>query len=268
MIKNILIILLVTIAVSPVFAHIIQESDSSHKSLQKAIHIDDPQVSQVFYETIRFDQRHFYTFDAAQGETIHLEILIPLLKGLEDYKPTMAFYKIGDSQKEFLRYTPVMFFGEIPAERTIFYERFGQANYYLNQKLDLNIQQTGTYVIEIFDEGNCIVIIDSMTEKKCAPEMLAKYFEVIQGKYAFVIGTLEQNTFQDNINGWIQTRIFFEDPIGNFINSISKGGVIETGGSPEDIHYDDFRWFVLLVLLITTIVLIWKRDYLRGKMNG
>lgn len=253
--KTIIPIILLAIVMTPAYALFVGESDGSNTSINNAVRIDDPQVLQVYYETLRFDQKHFYTFDAAQGETINFQLIIPFLDGLENYMPTIAFYKEG-GDKEFIRFSQPMFFGEIQGERTI------RNNFYENQDQTRIIGETGTYIIEIFDEGNCLVRIDSMTEKKC--DILAEnpfeFFDVIQGKYALKIGTVNQNTIHDDIQTWVQTRIFLEDPIGNLISSF---GVLETGDSEENINRDDFRWIIIISLIIITAVIIWKRNWLR-----
>lgn len=251
---------LIALIITPAFAHKIVDSDGTQTSLEKAIFISDPEISQIFYEILPMSQRHFYTFDAAKGESIHFELLIPLLSGLENYHPTIAFYKIGSAERELIKFTPPMFFGEIPAQRLTF--NFGQANWFKNQDETKIIPETGTYAIEIFDEGNCIVIGEGNFEKNCLPE----FFSVTQGKYGFVIGTIDEHTFIDNFDGWTKTRVFFEDSIGKLISTFT-GGTIESGDSPEDIARDNFRWVIILILIITTIVIISKRKYLSEKIK-
>ena len=233
----------------PAFAQTVQESDGSHTSLQNAINIANPEVSQVYYETLQYNQRHFYTFDAAQGETIHFELNIPLLDGLENYMPTIAFSKLGDTQKEFIRYSLPMFFGEIEGARSI------QNNFYQNQDETRIIEETGTYVIEIFEEGNCLVRLSSTIEKRCdiLPDNPFEFFDVFQGKYAFEIGTIDESQIPDKTNSWIQTRIFLEEPIGNLIHSLT---IVQTGDSPENLGSDDLRWIIILSLLLISVIII------------
>jgi hypothetical protein len=207
--SSIILLVLLAFVIPPAFAYTIIESDGTQTSLEKALHFDDTQLSQIVYGTLNMGQRHYYTFDAAKGEKVHFEILIPLIEGNENYKPTAAFYKEGSELKEFIRYKPPFYFDEIPAQRLSFYEPFGQANWFMNQDETREIAETGTYVIEIFDEGECVVVEGINVEKKCLPE----YFSVKQGKYAFVMGTVDEATPQDQITRWFQTREFFNDSI-------------------------------------------------------
>jgi len=243
---------------TPAYAQFV-DSNGSQTSLSNAV-ILDTDTQEVFFETIRFNERHFYTFDAAQGETISFSIIIPKISGLDNYMPTVAFYKLGED-KEFIRFSQPMFFGEIPGQRQMTTIHF--SNWFLNQDVTEIISETGTYVIEIFDEGDCLVRIDSTVEKKCdvLAENPTEFFSVIQGKYGLIFGTIDSYDFIT----FIQTHVFFEDPLGNLISAIN-GGVIETGDSPEDIDRDDLRWILILSLLVITAVIIWKRNWLRRKI--
>jgi len=237
------------------------ESDGSQTSLSNAV-VLDTDTSEVFFETLRFDQRHFYTFDAAQGETVSFSIIIPKISGLDNYMPTIAFYKLGDD-KEFIRFSPPMFFGEIPGERQIVTFGIGSGNWFQNQRVTMIIDETGTYVIEVFNEGNCLVRLDSTVEKRCdvLVENPTEFFPVIEGKYGLIFGNVRSFDFITHI----QSHVFFEDPLGNLISAIF-GGVIETGGSPENIRTDDLRWIIIISLIIIAVIIIIKRDSLRGKI--
>ena len=245
---------------TPAYAQYV-ESDGSQTSLSNAV-ILDTDTPEVFFETIRFNERHFYTFDAAQGETVSFSIIIPTISGLDNYMPTIAFYKLGED-KEFIRFSAPMFFDEIPGERQIVTFGIGSGNWFQNQIVTMIIDETGTYVIEVFNEGNCLVRIDSTVEKKCdvIVENPTEFFTVIQGKYGLIFG----NVRSFDLITHIQSHVFFEDPIGNLIGAIN-GGVIETGDSPEDIGRDDLRWIIIISLIIIAVIIIAKRDYLRGKI--
>jgi len=252
--------IILAIVMTPAYAQFV-ESDGSQTSLSNAV-VLDTDTSEVFFETLRFNERHFYTFDAAQGETVSFSIIIPTISGLDNYMPTVAFYKLGED-KEFIRFSPPMFFGEIPGERQIVTFGIGSGNWFQNQRVTMIIDQTGTYVIEVFNEGNCLVRIDSTVEKKCdvLSENPTEFFTVIQGKYGLIFGNIRSFDFITHI----QSHVFFEDPLGNLIGAIF-GGVIETGGSPENIRTDDFRWIIIISLIIIAVIIIIKRDSLRGKI--
>ena len=257
---SIIPIILLAIVMTPAYAQFV-ESDGSQTTLSNAV-VLDTDTPEVFFETIRFNERHFYTFDAAQGETVSFSIIIPTISGLDNYMPTVAFYKLGED-KEFIRFSTPMFFGEIPGERQMVTFGIGSGNWFQNQMVTITIDETGTYVIEVFNEGNCLVRIDNTVEKKCdvIVENPTEFFTVIQGKYGLIFG----NVRSFDLITHIQSHVFFEDPIGNLISGIF-GGDIETGGSPEDIGRDDLRWIIIISLIIIVVIIIVKRDSLMARL--
>jgi len=262
--KIIPIILIVSLVITPSYAQLVTESEGTHTTLLRAIHLTEPQISQIFLETLRIEQRHFYTFDAALGEITNIQMLVPMISGLENYSPTIAFYKIGE-QKEYFRYTPEIFFGEIMATPQT------RDNYFVKQAIRETISETGTYVVEVFDEGDCIVIgipdgpSAPFVEKKC---LVPDAFSVLQGKYGLQFGTEGRQSeltltaspsspnIQGNILSFIDNQVFFEKPLGQFLSVFTPGGLIETGGSIEDRSTDDLRWLILIALAIVVIVLV------------
>jgi hypothetical protein len=271
--KKLIPIILLAIIITPANAQqvtgefpLVSESFGAHTSLQNAIIITEPQTSQIFLETIRLDERHFYTFSAAKGEALNIQMFVPIIPGLEDYSPTIAFYKLGE-QKEYFRYIPEMFFNEIMATPDT------SGDFFVKQAIRGAIEETGIWVVEVFDEGECIVIgipigpSASFVEKKCTPE----FHKVLQGKYGLQFGTEGRQaesenimltadpstaTIQGSILSFVDRQVFFEQPLGDFLELFTPGGQVETGGSPEDIFQDDLRWLALIVLLIIVILLI------------
>ncbi len=63
-------------------------------------------------------------------------------------------------------------------------------------------------------------------------------------------------TIQGSILSFVDRQVFFEQPLGDFLELFTPGGQVETGGSPEDISQDDLRWLALIVLSIIVILLI------------
>jgi hypothetical protein len=268
--KLIPIILIVSLVVTPSYAQLVAESEGTHTTLLRAVHLTEPQILQIFLETLRIEQRHFYTFDAAQGESTNIQLLVPMIQGLENYSPTIAFYKIGE-QKEYFRYTPEIFFGEIMATPQT------SDNYFVKQAIREIIPETGTYVVEVFDEGDCIVIgipdgpSAHLVEKKC---LVPDAFSVLQGKYGLQFGTEGRQSGLDNLQltaspsspniqgsvlSFIDNQVFFEKPLGQFLSVLTPGGLVETGGSIEDRATDDLRWLILIVLAIVVIVLVTRK---------
>jgi len=266
--KKLIPIILLAIIITPANAQqvsgdfpLVAESFGAHTSLPNAIVITEPQVLQIFLETMRLDERHFYTFSAAKGEALNIQMFVPIIPGLENYSPTIAFYKLGE-QKEFFRYIPKMFFNEIMATPET------SGDFFVKQAIRGAIEETGIWVVEVFDEGDCIVRgipigpSASFVEKKCIPE----FFSVLQGKYGLQFGTegrqseltltAEPSNIQGNILSFVDRQVFFEQPLGDFLELFTPGGQVETGGSPEDISLDNLRWLALLALAIIVILLL------------
>ena len=271
--KKLIPIILLAIIMTPANAQqvtgefpLVSESSGAHTSLGNAILITEPQTSQIFLETIRIDERHFYTFSAAKGEALNIQMFVPIIAGLEDYSPTIAFYKLGE-QREFFRYIPEMFFNEIMATPQT------SGDFFVKQAIRGAIQETGIWVVEVFDEGECIVIgipigpSASVVEKKCT----AEFHKVLQGKYGLQFGTEGRQaesenimltadpstaTIQGSILSFIDRQVFFEQPLGDFLELFTPGGQVETGGSIEDRPLDDLRWLALIVLAIIVVLLI------------
>jgi len=271
--KKLIPIILLAIIMTPANAQqvtgefpLVAESSGAHTSLGNAILITEPQTSQIFLETIRIDERHFYTFSAAKGDALNIQMFVPIIPGLEDYSPTIAFYKLGE-QREFFRYIPEMFFNEIMATPQT------SGDFFVKQAIRGAIEETGIWVVEVFDEGECIVIgipigpSASVVEKKCT----AEFHKVLQGKYGLQFGSEGRQaesenimltadpssaTIQGSILSFVDRQVFFEQPLGDFLELFTPGGQVETGGSPEDISQDDLRWLALIVLAIIVILLV------------
>lgn len=271
--KKLIPIILLAIIITPANAQqvtgefpLVSESSGAHTSLPNAILITEPQTSQIFLETIRIDERHFYTFSAAKGEALNIQMFVPIIPGLEDYSPTIAFYKLGE-QREFFRYIPEMFFNEIMATPQT------SGDFFVKQSIRGAIEETGVWVVEVFDEGECIVIgiphgpSASVVEKRCTPE----FHKVLQGKYGLQFGSEGRQaesenimltadpssaTIQGSILSFVDRQVFFEQPLGEFLELFTPGGQVETGGSPEDVSLDNLRWLALIALTIIVVLLL------------
>jgi len=260
---------------NPVYAQQVSESFGTHTSFEKAIHLTEPQVSQIFLETLRYfrssdvaptgeNERHFYTFSAAKGEALNIQMLVPIIPGLENYAPTIAMYKVGE-QKEFFRYIPVMFFeGFMATPQT-------RDNFFVRQSIQGVVAETGVWVVEVFDEGNCIVRgiphgpSAKFVEKKCTPD----FYDVIQGKYAIQFGTEGREStlpnIQADIASFISNEVFFEKPLGMVFSAFGLGKLVEAEGD-RNIDLDQIRILMLFLLAIIVIVLIAKRKSLMSRL--
>jgi hypothetical protein len=83
---------IVIVSLSPSgWAHRLIPDDRSHVNAESAIAIADVSVSEVAYhEADPFSPRIWFTFHAAAGQTLHLEIGVPKIERLKDFRPAYA----------------------------------------------------------------------------------------------------------------------------------------------------------------------------------
>ena len=180
------------------YAHKPIESDGTNANYQSALKIPDHKISWVIYENLESNEAKFYEFNAKRDDSFYASIVIPKLERLENYKPSLAL--IGESipsnglpDNDFaLPAGGIMIFNydeDIPSKE--FYEPFGQASYWERQEINLEIPETGTYYLMVYD------------------------IQGLDGKYSLAIGKIEDFSFIDFFTilpkAWFDTKIFFED---------------------------------------------------------
>ena len=192
----ILITLLLIIIPLDANAHKLISHDETHTELNNALNIPDHKISWAIYENLEQNKVKYYKFTAKHGDLFYSSIVIPKIKSLFDYAPTLVL--IGDgidkSDKVPFEVSPELgiwafpYQGKFPSKE--FYEPFGQVTYWERQEVKITIPKDGTYYIAIYDDKS-------------------------NGKYSLAIGTVEDFTFVDFFTllpkSWFDTKIFLED---------------------------------------------------------
>lgn len=78
------------------FAHQAVFSDGSATDADNAIELTDPQISRVVYHEVTAEATQLWlTFEIKQPQILRIQLGVPLLERLEDYRPAMALLGPG-----------------------------------------------------------------------------------------------------------------------------------------------------------------------------
>lgn len=81
---------------TPAWAHRPVFDDGTHVDAASALLIEEPNVSQVVYHEVTPDAaRLWLTFDASEGDNIYLQLGVPAIDNLEDYRPVLVLLGPG-----------------------------------------------------------------------------------------------------------------------------------------------------------------------------
>lgn len=182
--KFLLLFFIVLVSLHPAYGHKLISHDDTHRNFELALKIPDHKISWAIYEDLGENEAKFYTFEAHKGDSFYASIVIPKIKGLEEYSPTLVLVGDDSFEKKKINYEK-----NFPGVE--FYEPFGQITYWERQELKTEIPMDGTYYLVVMDEKNQ------------------------SGKYSLAIGTIEDFTFVDFFTilpkAWIDTKLFVED---------------------------------------------------------
>jgi len=189
------------------FGHKLIQTDGTNNQFDTALLIPDPIVSWAMYEKLD-ENVLYYTFDAKKGDLLYSSIVIPKLKHLENFTPSLAFIapsfaidfidelRIMEKNNNFPFHIPdgydaivFEYNGVIPSKE--FYEPFGQITYWERQEINLTIPVDSTYYLAVFDSKNQ------------------------SGKLALAVGYVEDFTASDFMtvlpSAWFESRFFVND---------------------------------------------------------
>ncbi len=87
-----LVVVCLAVAVAPkAAAHRLVPDDGSHTTSETAIFLDDVDLSQVVYHEVSAESNHLWlSFDGVPGENLYWQLGVPVIEGLEDYRPTVV----------------------------------------------------------------------------------------------------------------------------------------------------------------------------------
>ena len=195
--KKILLVLFLIgiISVVPAYGHKLITHDNTHRDFESALKIPDHKISWAIYEDLGANETKYYSFDAKHGDAFYASIVIPKIKGLEDYSPTLFLVGKGIFENDVAPFETKLdakkfpYKGEFPGME--FYEPFGQVTYWERQEVRTDIILDGKYFVVITDENNQ------------------------SGKYSLAIGTIEDFSGMDFFTilpkAWLDTKIFVND---------------------------------------------------------
>jgi len=134
---NLLIILITIVFLLQISAHKPIFDDETHETMETALDIKDPDVSQITYHIFTQEEPIFWvTFKGVAGDKIKVVLNIPFKKEYEDYAVHMAV--IGPGIVDSLKHTVYKSFDELPFEKP--------------EKAGVNIVDSSEYEKEYFHE--------------------------------------------------------------------------------------------------------------------
>ncbi len=162
-------------------------SASAHRPLwgedQAITEIPNLDTSFAVYRDLRApEQVDVYVFEAQAGERLHAGINIPAVAGLEQYGVSVALMGPGlpaaDPALLPAAYPPdlgAQIFSTAPGED--FFEPFTQTNYWGRQRLELNLPETGTYYLLVWNPAGQAgkYVMDTGTAEVFGPADLFRF---------------------------------------------------------------------------------------------
>jgi hypothetical protein len=133
-------------------------------SSSDVISFDDPDRARQFVSELVSDKAQFYSFTASKGLEIELELNIPHLEGLANFRPSLALFGPGlpmlpESDLRKLPFTLPPEYGMVlsqddlnePKARILVDEPYTQTGFWEGQRIGRELTQDGTYYVAVFD---------------------------------------------------------------------------------------------------------------------
>ncbi len=147
---------LLAIAAAPVLAHRPIFSDKSAVDPQNAVVIAEPDISQVIYRPLSKEApRLWLTFEVKQGFELFIQIGVPKIKGLSNFRPAIAV--IGPGLPTVALPFPIpqktggrIFPTEHVAKPRVFHEHFTRTDSWILRSETLRLPQSGRYYVVAF----------------------------------------------------------------------------------------------------------------------
>ncbi len=138
---------------------------SGEASIDEPIVIQNHQISWVAYNQLTepFDTDYYKLLSVEKGERIYLSVLIPYIKRLKDFEPTIAVIGPGLSKdydgldkeniQELITLTNKqgIIVRQYRREGNTFFEPFTQTRYWEKQKMNIEVPVDGDYYVAVFD---------------------------------------------------------------------------------------------------------------------
>ncbi|MFO7975562.1 MAG: hypothetical protein R6V12_13105 [Candidatus Hydrogenedentota bacterium] len=149
--RNLAIIAIVGCVAPLAWAHQLVPDDGTHIDASLALEVEDVSISQVIYHTVAEEGEALWvTFSAEAGEDVYLQLGVPVIEGLEDYRPALLLLGPGLPDIETPPGVPESMGGvllEPEGQPEEFYERFtGTASWILLEE-DTTVPQSGQFYV-------------------------------------------------------------------------------------------------------------------------
>ncbi|HIJ65065.1 MAG TPA: hypothetical protein HPP77_03870 [Candidatus Hydrogenedentes bacterium] len=136
-------------------AHRYIPNDGSHVDMERALRIQDVDLSQVVYHELTESAPQLWlSFDGASGQSVFLQLGVPVLDRPEQYRPALALVGPGLGEADVPFTVPegmgVRLFTTDEVEPSRFNEHFTGTSSWILLSEDVSLPQTGTYYVVAF----------------------------------------------------------------------------------------------------------------------
>jgi hypothetical protein len=155
----IVIMALIALVSTPASAHKPIFSDHGATGFDDAIRIPDPDVSWAIYGYLDSPEAaDYYYFDLPEGMSVYTEMLVPVSRAYENFRPSYAIVGPGARGQDDVPFSTREDAGRIvvnapPGEREQFYEPFTGVTYYRGLRKHTDLAVPGRYYVVVFDPG-------------------------------------------------------------------------------------------------------------------
>ena len=138
------------------YAHNYVSNDQSHRSVTSALQIRDLTLSQVTYDPLPADGQLWLTFDAKAGDLLYLQLGVPFLGRLADYRPSLALIGPAETAGDQVPFpvppgSAARRFDSTGREPRFFDEPFTGTQSWIMVEEEFNLPADGTYYVVAFD---------------------------------------------------------------------------------------------------------------------
>ena len=179
---------------SSVYAHKPIFTDGENTSINKAIKIDNPEISWAVYGELTDDSNvHYYKIDGEKGMDLYVQMTVPKIKNNENFTPSIAILgkEFEKPEIEVPFEIPQGYGAKIiePVEvKEEFFEPFTQTRYLMRQEETIKLENDAPYYIVVYDK-----------DKE-------------EGKYTLTVGRKEEFKIKDILLfplTWLRVRLWY-----------------------------------------------------------
>lgn len=190
----VIVILSIIFVSTSVYAHKPIFSDGTNTSIDKAIKVDNPEISWAVYgELTEESDVQYYVIDGEKGMDLYVQMTIPKIEGNEDFTPSIAILcKEFEKPENEVPFEVPQGYGVKIIEPTEiqeeFFEPFTQTRYYFRQEETIKLENDSPYYIVVYDQ------------------------EGEEGKYTLAIGKKEEFGIKDILMfpfTWLKVRFWY-----------------------------------------------------------